>query len=199
MMRPSVHKSALQINTAHLTALTAFLLVAVLSLQASPAVAETRAAAIELYNQTDEFLPRIDSYSEQAFNRYFNRYSETRFLSRTAVSEMLLRQRDRVVLFPEDPVLAASFGRDLGVDYVVTGNILDYDTEGDTHRMMVELMVIGVEEQDYVLRKVYDGDYQDGSGYKKHREILDQIIENMAADFEAFLQHDGQQAEEPSS
>ncbi len=169
--------------------LAAATLAAVTLLPGSPAMAETTAAAIELHNRTDTFLPRVDSYSEQAFNRFFNRHTKTRFLSRTAVSEMLLRQRDRVVLFPDDPVLAASFGHDLGVDYVVTGTILDYETDGTTHRMMVELMVIGVEEQDYVLRKVYDGEARDTSGYKQHREILDQIIEDVAADFESYLSH----------
>ena len=171
---------------ATLISAAAFLAIALVTL-ALPATAETSAAAIELHNLSGEFLPRVDSYSEQALNRYFNRYSSTRFVSRTAVSELLLRRRDRVVLFPSDPVLTADFGRDLGVDYVVTGTILDYENNGSTHRMMVELMIIGVDERDYILRKVYDGDYRDTSGYKKHRQILDQIIENMAVDFESYI------------
>lgn len=152
-----------------------------------PAMGRPKAAAVELHNISGEFLPRIDSYSEDALNSYFARSRSIQFVGRTAVSEMIIRRRDRVVLFPDNPVLAASFGRDLGVDYIVTGNILDYSSDDVVHRMMVEFLVISVEEEDYILRKVYDAEYREATRYKKHREILDQMIENMALDFEVHF------------
>lgn len=171
----------------HCFAWIAALALSVLATQ--PLVAQPpRVAAVELHNQTDIFLPRVGSYSEEALVAHFSRFSDFQILDRTIVSDRLLQRYDRVVLFPSDPQLTADFGRDLGVDYVITGNIVDYETDTAAHRMMVEFRVIDVAHQDYILRKVYDGEVAAApSEHKKHREILDQIIEHMALDFEASL------------
>ncbi len=162
---------------------------AVCCLAALPLAAQQpRVAAVELHNQTDIFLPRVGSYSEEALVAHFSRFSDLQILDRTIVSDRLLQRYDRVVLFPSDPQLTADFGRDLGVDYVITGNIVDYETDTAAHRMMVEFRIIDVAHQDYILRKVYDGEVAAApSEHKKHREILDQIIEHMALDFEDGL------------
>lgn len=158
---------------------------------AQQAVAQTlqqpKVAAVELRNRTEIFLPRVGSYSESALIEHFRGFSEAQFLDRTTVSDMLLQRYDRVVLFPGSPQLAAGFGSDLGVDYVITGNILDYETDETAHRMMVEFVVVDVPSESYILRKVYDGEFLDGSSTKRHREILDQIIESMALDFKDLI------------
>lgn len=166
---------------------------AVSCLAAFPLTAQQpRVAAVELHNQTDTFLPRVGSYSEKALVAHFSRFTDLQILDRTIVSDRLLQRYDRVVLFPSDPQLTADFGRDLGVDYVITGNIVDYESDDAAHRMMVEFRIIDVAQQDYILRKVYDGEVKGSSSYKQHREILDQIIEHMALDFEDSLDQSGQ-------
>lgn len=155
-----------------------------LLLLCAPLTAAPSAAVIELHNLTDYALPRVGEYTEKTITRYFTRRGVLDFADRTAVMARLLDRGDRVVLFPSDPALAADFARDLGVDYLLTGNILDYREHGGHHRMTVELMVIGAEEDRRIFRKIYDADFHDSSGYKRHREMLDHIIDTMSAELE---------------
>lgn len=163
--------------------------------KASQVAHQPRVAAVELHNRSEIFLPRVGSYSETALIEHFRGISEAQFVDRTTVSDMLIQRYDRVVLFPSNPTIAAEFGNDLGVDYVITGNILDYESDASAHRMMVEFVVVDVLSQRDLLRKVYDGEYHDAAPTKRHREILDQIIEDMALDFKALVKRQNSKIE----
>ncbi len=204
--RGTLHPSTLSLLALLVSTGLAVLLAALLA--AAPAAAQIQVAVVEIVNASGESLSDLEEHSEAALHSTLSQLDSMVPASRTAVRSALAELGIPAERVAVDPSLGARLGQRLGVPYVLTGIVRGYRHQRREQRMTLEILVIETASADYIFRRRYERtwnrDDRDESRSealdnpldsdsvfsafrrKRHRELLDRILEEAAPDLEAF-------------
>ena len=150
--------------------------------------ARPQVAVLELHNGTGERLARFNSASEDLLRDRVVAIDCCTVLSRELTSSRLLKQPIRLHEIYGNPTRAAALGLALQVDFLMTGRALDYEQDGELHRLHIELVVVDVNRQAYVYQQRLTAQLSSSETRLQHRSLLHQLFTDAASELALSIQ-----------